>query len=367
MPTCGANEVYSWCGTSCEEECSKSDMFRPCILKCVEGCFCQDGYVRDDNGDCILREDCPTTSSPTCDGENFEYTLCGSYCPPSCDNLFDFIICPSVCIEGCFCKTGYVLNTNGECILPNECPIKSTEIPTGCDTIKCDDSTETCAEDSDGNGNAGCVTLGNNCDNCFKYVNPSGYNLPCYQCPDGINYFGACDGCIWQLDWWGKAICRDTRQECPELTTEEPLSTETTIYFEEECCNPYKVQWMESNWMCREGCACCPDGSYVPSWGDAETFTCRNGDILKAGDDDFGELCDDLTREPESTYGMSLIMIILFVFYMMADNNFVYLYIYIEENVAIMNITMGVVALVLKYVVRLALSLQRRMCTWMFL
>ena len=61
------------------------------------------------------------------------------------------------------------------------------------------------------------------------------------------------------------------------------------------CCDPWIAEWMEKNWMCRHECACCPDGSYVPSSGDAKTFICRNGETLKIGEDEFGEICDSST------------------------------------------------------------------------
>ncbi|XP_068590666.1 IgGFc-binding protein-like [Cebidichthys violaceus] len=37
-----------------------------------------------------------------------QYKLCGSACPPTCGAQPD--VCPEICVEGCFCDPGYVLN-----------------------------------------------------------------------------------------------------------------------------------------------------------------------------------------------------------------------------------------------------------------
>ena len=35
------------------------------------------------------------------------------------------VVCPDVCVEGCFCKQGHVRNEKtGECVLPEQCPGK---------------------------------------------------------------------------------------------------------------------------------------------------------------------------------------------------------------------------------------------------
>jgi len=47
------------------------------------------------------------------------YNSCGSLCPPTCDNP-DPQVCVEVCVLGCFCKDGYVLD-KGICIRPDQC------------------------------------------------------------------------------------------------------------------------------------------------------------------------------------------------------------------------------------------------------
>ncbi|XP_040020452.2 IgGFc-binding protein [Gasterosteus aculeatus] len=46
-----------------------------------------------------------------------QYKLCGSACPPTCGPQPD--ICPKVCVEGCFCDPGYVLS-GGQCVVKEE-------------------------------------------------------------------------------------------------------------------------------------------------------------------------------------------------------------------------------------------------------
>ena len=56
-PTCGANEEFQDCGTSCEDTCAEPAKF--CFEVCVEGCFCREGYIRQsENGPCIREEEC---------------------------------------------------------------------------------------------------------------------------------------------------------------------------------------------------------------------------------------------------------------------------------------------------------------------
>ncbi|EAT43475.1 AAEL005090-PA [Aedes aegypti] len=62
------NEVYNCCGTPCQRTCKNLNIYMYCIEKCVPGCFCRDGYVRQyDNGPCVPIGECPcsATASPT--------------------------------------------------------------------------------------------------------------------------------------------------------------------------------------------------------------------------------------------------------------------------------------------------------------
>lgn len=73
--------------------------------------------------------------------ENAAYRKCGTKCILGCrftPNILDVAVTPndcenSECVEGCFCKDGYV-RLEDKCILPKGCPVrsnKSIEFSTG--------------------------------------------------------------------------------------------------------------------------------------------------------------------------------------------------------------------------------------------
>ena len=115
---CGENEEYNACGSSCPRSCS--DLYyaqepKFCTLQCVPGCFCKDGYYRSRNGKCVKPEKC-------CQRRNEHYTTCGTACPATCD--FQPEICILMCVQGCFCNPGFVRRnnqTNSPCIRPKQC------------------------------------------------------------------------------------------------------------------------------------------------------------------------------------------------------------------------------------------------------
>jgi len=81
-------------------------------------------------------------------------------------------------------------------------------------------------------------------------------------------------------------------------TTEATKTTESTETTEAPCCD---VADRDSG-LCREGCACCPDGTWVGSIGDAKTYPCASGTLI-VGEDRFGEVCPTTTVEPTNTIG----------------------------------------------------------------
>ncbi|XP_054156992.1 mucin-6-like [Oppia nitens] len=58
---CLANEVYNSCGSACPETCESvrnpNSATQACTMNCVAGCFCRDGYVKDNN-QCVPRQNC---------------------------------------------------------------------------------------------------------------------------------------------------------------------------------------------------------------------------------------------------------------------------------------------------------------------
>lgn len=57
-PNCNKNETYCPCGTACPETCLNKGGNCTCTEQCVEGCFCNKGLVRADDGSCVKPKDC---------------------------------------------------------------------------------------------------------------------------------------------------------------------------------------------------------------------------------------------------------------------------------------------------------------------
>ena len=62
---CGENEEWNNCGSGCPPKCSDSKP-QICTAQCVTGCFCKKGYKLDDDGNCISEDECPKTFDPVC-------------------------------------------------------------------------------------------------------------------------------------------------------------------------------------------------------------------------------------------------------------------------------------------------------------
>ncbi|XP_017889422.1 chymotrypsin inhibitor-like [Ceratina calcarata] len=54
---CGPNEEFKTCGTPCEPKCGQETQ-KICTLRCMIGCQCKEGYVRNSENKCVLTRDC---------------------------------------------------------------------------------------------------------------------------------------------------------------------------------------------------------------------------------------------------------------------------------------------------------------------
>ncbi|PZC85306.1 hypothetical protein B5X24_HaOG201802 [Helicoverpa armigera] len=170
-PVCGKYEVYNSCanGGCGKRNCSQLGEPDLCIdvIKCIGGCVCQEGYLRDKDGRCVPIKECPI---PKC-GINERFELCpDSLCEPQkCSELGFPIRCPALSGDStcpgqpaCVCDYGFVRNDYGICIPKDQCP--------------------SCGGDP--NAKPGCgINCGRLCSN---------YNLGPVPCPK-ICKFNACD------------------------------------------------------------------------------------------------------------------------------------------------------------------------------
>jgi Trypsin Inhibitor like cysteine rich domain len=123
---CPANQEYKDCGPykTCEKTCDNPTAAGiPCPKICVKGCFCKNGFVKNEAGNCVPLSQCP----PKCP-LNEVHRDCGPHksCVGTCQNPYAFgIACPEVCVKGCFCKDGYVRDNAGKCVLVNQCNSES--------------------------------------------------------------------------------------------------------------------------------------------------------------------------------------------------------------------------------------------------
>uniref|UniRef100_A0A914W349 TIL domain-containing protein n=1 Tax=Plectus sambesii TaxID=2011161 RepID=A0A914W349_9BILA len=141
---CGKNMEYRECGSSCPAKCGNSPP-EACTDVCVSGCFCKAGFILSKDGSrCVPESEC----SNSCDmvkcghgqhcvdgmclcGENMEHKECGSACPPRC-GVKSPGACIALCVDGCFCKEGFILSKDGSrCIPQSECR-SSRSTPAQC-------------------------------------------------------------------------------------------------------------------------------------------------------------------------------------------------------------------------------------------
>ncbi|KAL0871496.1 hypothetical protein ABMA27_005214 [Loxostege sticticalis] len=119
---CPPNEEYLLCGSACPFNCTNPEGPVTCSDDCVEGCFCKSGFLRDKNGTCVSADEC-IGKTPICDA-NEEFLSCGSACAGTCSQP-EPVVCGGACSMGCFCKSGYVRDTtSNKCVPLDKCPVE---------------------------------------------------------------------------------------------------------------------------------------------------------------------------------------------------------------------------------------------------
>ncbi|KFB45748.1 TIL domain-containing cysteine-rich salivary secreted peptide [Anopheles sinensis] len=72
-PKCRKGERFLDCGNSCmEPKCTKPPVNFPCITLCLSGCYCREGYVRNDKGVCVPPSKCPGVKNASSSSESNE-------------------------------------------------------------------------------------------------------------------------------------------------------------------------------------------------------------------------------------------------------------------------------------------------------
>ncbi|KAL0832215.1 hypothetical protein ABMA28_001666 [Loxostege sticticalis] len=119
---CPHNEMQVECAHCGPKRCDELGRPVPCAggtALCRPECVCVDGYVRDDDGTCILKNECPS-----CGGDKNATSGCGNHCGNSCSDYKETNkTCPNDCrYNRCVCRTNYVYHDSLRiCVLPDDC------------------------------------------------------------------------------------------------------------------------------------------------------------------------------------------------------------------------------------------------------
>ncbi|XP_067126648.1 inducible metalloproteinase inhibitor protein-like [Centruroides vittatus] len=123
---CFVNEQFSKCQAHCQSYCNWTNgtiVTPPCPKICVNGCVCQDNYVRllpEGKSFCI-----PKTQCKKCP-EHEHFDQCSAQCQNTCKSEDGKpLICPLICASGCICDDGYARKDGtpkSPCVRIQDCP-----------------------------------------------------------------------------------------------------------------------------------------------------------------------------------------------------------------------------------------------------
>uniref|UniRef100_G3MQA5 TIL domain-containing protein n=1 Tax=Amblyomma maculatum TaxID=34609 RepID=G3MQA5_AMBMU len=127
---CGTNEEWKECvsGTCAETTCKKRVISAPCTYDCRYGCYCSEGFYRNDEGNCVTLDQCPPQQDreeephPPC-GPNEEWKVCvsSSCAETTCEKRTIGPACTADCQRGCYCSSGFFRNGQGNCVREDQC------------------------------------------------------------------------------------------------------------------------------------------------------------------------------------------------------------------------------------------------------
>ncbi|XP_070494605.1 zonadhesin-like [Chironomus tepperi] len=120
FPACGKNEQYSECGANgCQSTCANPTLNQVCRATCIAGCICNEGYLRDENNNCVKAEECPNSQCK-------KFEIFSDCAPEACKKTCDLLdtACRAPCVPGCKCPEGqvYLDDNRDACVVPEECP-----------------------------------------------------------------------------------------------------------------------------------------------------------------------------------------------------------------------------------------------------
>jgi len=160
IPSCGGNEEFKECGSTCPLTCDDilhPEIVKACVMMCVSGCHCKPGYVRQTNvvgSPCVPQDVCAPMINkqktiPSC-GENEVFSECASKCPLTCDVLLhpeQRKVCTLGCAPSCSCKEGFIRSQDGKCVKHQDCCMRDNEVYNQCGTAcpqTCDSGIPAC-------------------------------------------------------------------------------------------------------------------------------------------------------------------------------------------------------------------------------